>query len=203
MWDPATAGLSGAERSRIASRRATATTCRAVRTASGPSRTLYVIIQNPHESLEDRSSGSASCWKADRRSRGPHRKGGASEGQGEAAASPNGWRSHDDARRRGRAPRLAGPAHRRDRRERHDGQGAARRARGSPIAWRSCCARRRRRWRRSRARHGQTSRLEAISARQVTELENDVLLLDDLIGRQRLEDLGQPGQGADRLRTSG
>ncbi len=41
---------------------------------------------------------------------------------------------------------------------------------------------------------GNLSRLEAISARHVTELENDVLLLDDLIGRQRLEDLASLGK---------
>jgi len=37
-------------------------------------------------------------------------------------------------------------------------------------------------------------RLRALSPRHVTELENDVLLLDDLIGRQRLEDLAALGK---------
>ena len=45
-----------------------------------------------------------------------------------------------------------------------------------------------------KATAGNLSRLEAISARHVTELENDVLLLDDLIGRQRLEDLASLGK---------
>ena len=41
---------------------------------------------------------------------------------------------------------------------------------------------------------GGLGRLDAISAKQVTELENDVLVLDDLIGRQRLEDLASLGK---------
>jgi hypothetical protein len=38
------------------------------------------------------------------------------------------------------------------------------------------------------------ARLEAAAARQVTELEGDVLRLDDLIGRERLEDLASLGK---------
>ena len=41
---------------------------------------------------------------------------------------------------------------------------------------------------------GGLPRLDAMSAKHVTELENDVLLLDDLIGRQRLEDLAALGK---------
>ena len=45
------------------------------------------------------------------------------------------------------------------------------------------------------ARAGDLARLRrAVAPRHVAELENDVLLLDDLIGRQRLEDLAALGK---------
>src|SRR5262249_44289653 len=41
---------------------------------------------------------------------------------------------------------------------------------------------------------GGVARLDALAPKHVAELENDVLLLDDLIGRQRLEDLAALGK---------
>src|SRR4029079_1638085 len=55
LWDPAAAGLSGAERiSYRIEARDRDDVSGGPNGKAGSSRTLYVIIQNPHESLEDR-----------------------------------------------------------------------------------------------------------------------------------------------------
>ena len=60
LWDPASAGLGGAERIAYRIEARDRDDVSGVPAAggqcgkTGTSRTLYVIIQNPHESLEDR-----------------------------------------------------------------------------------------------------------------------------------------------------
>jgi hypothetical protein len=200
LWDPATAGLGGAERIayRIEAHDRDAVSGAKV----GSSRTLYVIVQNAHESLEDRLERQRELLEkligdlADRLEHGP------GEGSGPATASPEaalGSRlgafaavheaeeSHlallgqlvDEERRNGSLGKalratLAGIADRLEKLLREEAQ-----ALGALKA---------------KATAGGLARLDTLSVRHVAELENDVLALDDVIGRQRLEDLASLGK---------
>jgi hypothetical protein len=200
LWDPATVGLAGAER--IAYR----IEARDRDTIPGPnvgsSRTLYVVIQNPHQSLEDRLQRQRELLEnligdlAARIERDPAVAAAPAPGTSEAivadervaalAAVHEAEEAHlallgrllDEDRREaalGKTLRtaLAGIADRLERLLREEAKAlAALKARPN----------------------GGRSRLEAASAKQVAELEADVLRLDDLIGRQRLEDLASLGK---------
>ena len=129
LWDPASAGLGGAERIayRIEARDRDDVSGGPQIGKPGTSRTLYVIIQNPHESLEDRLERQRELLEkligdlAQRLERGAERR--RRRRRALAAAMSR------DARRRGVAPGAAGPADRRGSAQRHAGQGAARGAR--------------------------------------------------------------------------
>jgi hypothetical protein len=200
LWDPATAGLAGAER--IAYR----IEARDRDTIPGPnvgsSRTLYVVIQNPHESLEDRLQGQKELLEnligdlAARIEHDPAVAPAPAPGTSDAlaadervaalAAVHEAEEAHlallgrllDEDRREavlGKTLRsaLAGIADRLEHLLREEAQAlAALKARPT----------------------GGRGRLDAASAKQVAELEADVLRLDDLIGRQRLEDLASLGK---------
>jgi hypothetical protein len=195
LWDPSGAGLTGAER--IAYR----VEARDRDAVSGPkvgvSRTLYVIIQSPGETLDDRLQRQRELLEllltdlADRV---------------EQAPAPGGPRADEDARTAalaavheaeqghlamlgrlldedkhgggglGKALRaaLGGIADRMERILRDETQALAKlRIKVSP---------------------GARARLDVASAKEVAELEGDVLLLDDLIGREQLEDLANLGK---------
>ncbi|HVZ86771.1 MAG TPA: DUF4175 family protein [Polyangia bacterium] len=202
LWDPASAGLTGAER--IAYRVEARDRDQIAGPKLGSSRTLYVVIQNPHQNLEDRLARQRDLLEklvgdlADRLERDPAVApaepiaGDVSPADARLAALAvvhDAEESHltllgrmlDEDRREavmGKTLRtaLAGIADRLEHLLREEAQAlAALRAPG-------------------RARAGGRARLEAASARQVTELESDVLRLDDLIGRQRLEDLASLGK---------
>jgi hypothetical protein len=208
LWDPATAGLGGAERIayRIEARDRDAVSGAKV----GSSRTLYVIVQNAHESLEDRLERQRELLEkliADLADRLEHAGGlGAGDGSVAGSAAPAGGpeaalaerlsayaavheaeESHlallgqlvDEERRNGSLGKalratLAGIADRLEKLLREEAQalGALK----------------------GRLTSGGLARLDALSARHVAELENDVIALDDVIGRQRLEDLASLGK---------
>ncbi len=200
LWDPAGAGLSGAER--IAYRIEARDRDQISGPKVGSSRTLYVVIQNPHESLEDRLERQRDLLEkliADLAARLEHEPAVAAPpapGGTEAAAADERvaalaavheaeeahlallGRLLDEDRREsvlGKTLRtaLAGIADRLEHLLREEALALA--------AQRSKPA-------------GGRARLEAASAKQVAELEADVLRLDDLIGRQRLEDLASLGK---------
>jgi hypothetical protein len=203
LWDPATAGLGGAERIayRIEARDRDAVSGAKV----GSSRTLYVIIQNAHESLEDRLDRQRELLEkligdlADRLEHGAAGggdAGAAAAGGAEAAlaqrlgayaAVHEAEESHlallgqlvDEERRNGSLGKalratLAGIADRLEKLLRDEAQAlGALKGKTTP---------------------GGVARLDAQSVRHVAELENDVIALDDVIGRQRLEDLASLGK---------
>ncbi len=200
LWDPAGAGLSGAER--IAYRIEARDRDQISGPKVGSSRTLYVVIQNPHESLEDRLERQrdllekligdlAARLEHDPAMAAPPAPGGteaaaADERVAAIAAVHEAEEAHlallgrllDEDRREavlGKTLRtaLAGIADRLEHLLREEAQALAAQ-RGKPA--------------------GGRARLEAASAKQVAELETDVLRLDDLIGRQRLEDLASLGK---------
>ncbi len=210
LWDPTSAGLAGAER--VSYRIEAHDRDEVSGPKVGSSRTLYVVIQNPHESMEDRLDRQRELLEkligdlADRVEHDPTTA--PAPGAGDApvaaadaadarvaaqAAAHESEESHlallgqllDQDRRNGvlgKALRttLAGIADRLERllREEALALGALRgKAAGKGTS----------------AGSGR-ARLGAIAARQVSELESDVLLLDDLIGRQRLEDLATLGK---------
>jgi hypothetical protein len=199
VWDPTSAGLTGAER--VAYRIEARDRDEVSGPKVGSSRTLYVVIQNPHESLEDRLDRQRELLEkliADLGDRLEHEPaapppGGAAEASAAdervaaQAAAHDAEESHlallgqllDQDRRNGvlgKALRaaLGGIADRLERllREEAAALGALK----------------------GKAAGGGRARLGAVAARQVSELESDVLLLDDLIGRQRLEDLASLGK---------
>jgi hypothetical protein len=199
LWDPASAGLGGAERIayRIEARDrddvspGPAAPGTVAVGKSGSSRTLYMIIQNPHESVEDRLERQRELLEkfigdlAQRLERNPADDPVvALTGYGvmhDAEESHLGLLGQliDEDRRNGtlgkalRAP-LAGIADRLEHLLRDEAR-VLTAFKGKPAA-------------------GGLARLDALSPKHVTELENDVLLLDDLIGRQRLEDLAALGK---------
>ena len=195
LWDPASAGLGAAERIsyRIEARDRDDVSTNAAGNVGklGSSRTLYVIIQNPHESVEDRLERQRDLLErfvGDLAARLEY-----ASGSGERAGPEIYTQMHDaeeshlamlgqlidEDRRNGtlgkalRAP-LAGIADRLEHVLRDEAHALAA-LKGKPPS-------------------GATARLDALSAKHIAELENDVLLLDDLIGRQRLEDLAALGK---------
>ena len=201
LWDPATAGLTGAER--IAYHIEAHDRDQVSGPKVGASRTLYVVIQNPHESLEDRLERQRDVLEnligdlATRLERDPAVAPPPPPGTSEAvvadervaaiAAVHDAEEAHlallgrllDEDRREavlGKTLRaaLAGIADRLERLLREEAQALTALKGKSGGAGRA--------------------RLDAASAKQVAELEGDVLKLDDLIGRERLEDLASLGK---------
>jgi hypothetical protein len=200
LWDPASSALVAGERIgyRIEARDRDEISGAKV----GSSRTLYVVIQNARESLEDRLDRQREVLErlvgdlGDRLEHAPDARPSNDDGAvdptarlGAFAAVHEAEESHlallgrliDDDRREGSLGKplraaLAGVA---DRLEHHLRQeaDALTAARGKPAAVASFVA-----------------KLDDLSAKHVVELERDVLLLDDLVGRQRLEDLANLGK---------
>ena len=196
LWDPApVVGAGPAERIayRIEAHDRDALTGPKV----GSSRTLYVIIQNPHEGIDDRIERQRDLLErlitdlADRiESDGKVEGGTATEAAERRVAALGaihaGQEAHlallgrllDEDRREGSLGKtlrsaLAGMADRLERGLREEAAAlAAARARGGAGR----------------------ARLEAAASKQIAELETDVLKLDDLIGRERLEDLASLGK---------
>jgi hypothetical protein len=197
LWDPSTAGLVGGGE-RIAYRIEAHDRDEISGAKAGTSRTLYVLIQNAHENLEDRLDRQREVLErlvgdlGDRLELGKDQPGGGPETEPATrlaglATVHEAEESHltllgrliDDDRREatlGKALRaaLAGIADRLEHllREEADALGAER---GKPVG-------------------AALARMDPLAARHAAELEKDVLLLDDLIGRQRLEDLASLGK---------
>jgi hypothetical protein len=207
LWDPSTAGLPGrglAGAERIAYRVEAHDRDQISGPKVGSSRTLYVIIQNPHENLEDRLERQRDILEkliGDLATRLEHdpavapQPPGATDAAAAAdervaaiAAAHEAEEGHlallgrllDEDRREavlGKTLRaaLAGIADRLEHLLREEAQAlAALKGKGKPGSGRA--------------------RIDAASAKQVAELETDVLKLDDLIGRERLEDLASLGK---------
>jgi hypothetical protein len=197
LWDPAASALLAGER--IAYHVEARDRDEVSGAKVGSSRTLYVVIQNPHESLEDRLDRQREVLEkllvdlGDRLEHGPP-EGGARPDVSEVAArlaametvheAEEGHltllgRLLDDDRREGTLGKplraaLAGVADRLAKLLREEAPAlAAARGKGAASAF---------------------GHLEGGLARHVAELERDVLLLDDLVGRQRLEDLASLGK---------
>ena len=170
----------------------------------GSSRTLYLVIQNPHESIEDRLDHQRELLErfvadlANRLEQGtPARDGVTPTGEAPARLAALGLlhdaeESHlallgrllDDDRREGTLGKalrstLAGIADRLEHvlRDEAAALGPNHRGKSSPAATPAAL-----------------SRVGALADKVTAELEKDVLLLDDLIGRQRLEDLARLGR---------
>jgi hypothetical protein len=161
----------------------------------GSSRTLYVVIQNAHETLDDRLERQRAILErllGDLGDRLEHGPGGQSAADPAArgaalAAVHEAEESHlallgrliDDDRREGTLGKplrtaLAGIADRLERQLREEAPAlAALRAKPTPSAM---------------------AKVDALQGRHTEELERSVLLLDDLVGRQRLEDLATLGK---------
>ncbi|HEX4404430.1 MAG TPA: DUF4175 family protein [Polyangia bacterium] len=160
----------------------------------GSSRTLYVVIQNAHESLEDRLERQREVLErllgdlGDRLEHGP--EAGVVDATARLtalAAVHEAEESHltllgrllDDDRREGTLGKvlragLGGVADRLERLLREEAPAlTALRAKLTPAGLKA---------------------LDGQQVRHVAELEKDVLLLDDLVGRQRLEDLASLGK---------
>jgi hypothetical protein len=195
LWDPASAGVGSAQRIAYRIEARDRDDVSPVPAGSvgkaGTSRTLYLLIQNPHESLEDRLERQRDLLEkfigdlANRLERGPSE---------DPAATLMGYASMHDAeeshlallgqlidedRRNGTLGKalrgtLTGIADRLERVLRDEAKAlAALKSKPTPAG---------------------LARLDGLSVKQIAELENDVLLLDDLIGRQRLEDLAALGK---------
>jgi hypothetical protein len=205
LWDPSTAGpvAGGRIGYRIEARDRDDVTGAKV----GSSRTLTVVIQNPRESIEDRLERQREVLEkflgdlGDRLEPAPD---GTAAGRSMLPTPPNGvdvsaarvatlarvheseethlallGRLLDDDRREGSLGKvlrttLAGVADRLERALRDETQALAT-ARGKPTA-------------------AAVAKLDKLEGGHVAELERDVLLLDDLVGRQRLEDLANLGK---------
>jgi hypothetical protein len=169
----------------------------------GSSRTLYLVIQNPHESIEDRLDHQRELLErfiadlANRLEQGvPAREATAPTADAPARLAALGLlhdaeESHlallgrllDDDRREGNLGKalrstLAGIADRLEHvlRDEAGALGPNHRGKSSPAT-----------------KPAALSRVGARAEKVTAELEKDVLLLDDLIGRQRLEDLARLG----------
>ena len=196
LWDPAPV-LGGAGAERIAYR-VEARDRDAVSGAKvGSSRTLYVVIQNPHDGIDDRIEKQrdllerlvtdlAQRLESDGKSDGGSAAEAAERRIAAIAAVHASEEAHlallgrllDEDRREGGLGKtmraaLAGIADRLERGLRAEAAALAA-ARGKGGAGRA--------------------RLEAAVTKQIAELESDVLRLDDLIGRERLEDLASLGK---------
>ncbi|HVZ72067.1 MAG TPA: DUF4175 family protein [Polyangia bacterium] len=199
LWDPSTAGPVAGERIgyRIEARDRDDVTGPKV----GSSRTLTVVIRNPRESIEDRLERQRDMLEkllgdlADRVELAPDGHTRATDGATDATLTRIGsWaRLHeveeahlallgrllDDDRREGALGKplraaLAGVADRLEHVLKDETQ-ALIAARGKPTP-------------------AAADKLDRLAVSHVAELERDVLLLDDLVGRQRLEDLSNLGK---------
>ncbi|HVU49625.1 MAG TPA: DUF4175 family protein [Polyangia bacterium] len=200
LWDPAATALLGGER--IAYHIEARDRDEVSGAKVGSSRTLYVVIQNAHESLEDRLDRQREVLEkllvdlGDRLEHGPGEagaRGDAAEPASRLAAlgvvheAEEGHltllgRLLDDDRREGTLGKalraaLAGVADRLAKLLREEAPALAA-ARGKAAG----------------KAPGLGAPLEGALSRHVAELERDVLLLDDLVGRQRLEDLATLGK---------
>jgi hypothetical protein len=195
LWDPAASALLGGER--IAYHIEAHDRDEVSGAKVGSSRTLTVVIQNAHESLEDRLDRQREVLErllgdlGDRVEHGPATAGRA-DGAAEVASRlttlaivHEAEESHltllgrllDDDRREGTLGKplrtaLAGVADRLAKLLREEAP-ALTTARGKATG---------------------LAQLDGVGARHIAELERDVLLLDDLVGRQRLEDLATLGK---------
>jgi hypothetical protein len=197
LWDPAASALLAGER--IAYHIEARDRDEVSGAKVGSSRTLYVVIQNPHESLEDRLDRQREVLEklltdlGDRLEHGPGEPGtraDAAEAASRLAALTTVHEAEeghltllgrllDDDRREGTLGKplraaLASVADRLAKLLREEAPALAA-ARGKATA-------------------AALAPLDAALARHVVELERDVLLLDDLVGRQRLEDLASLGK---------
>jgi hypothetical protein len=202
LWDPAATALVAGER--IAYHIEARDRDEVSGAKVGSSRTLYVVIQNPHESLEESLDRQREVLErlvgdlGDRLEHGPEARGAGDANAATPAGGPGGRaaalaivheaeESHlallgrliDDDRREatlGKPLRaaLAGIADRLERLLREEAP-LVEALRAKPTA-------------------AGLAKLDAPGARHAAELERDVLLLDDLVGRQRLEDLAQLGK---------
>src|SRR5580692_7811109 len=200
VWDPATTGLAGAER--IAYRVEAHDRDQISGPKVGSSRTLYVVIQNPHQNLEDRLERQRDVLEklvgdlAARLERDPSVAAPAAPGTSEAAAA-------DERVAAAAAEHEAEEAHLallgrlldEDRREAVLGKTLRAALAGIADRLEHLLREEAQALSALKARPGASrARLEAVSGKQVAELESDVLRLDDLIGRQRLEDLASLGK---------
>jgi hypothetical protein len=196
LWDPAASALVAGER--IAYHIEARDRDEVSGAKVGSSRTLTVVIQSARESLEDQLDRQREVLDrlvgdlGDRLEHGPDARdgGGAAGAPAHAAAFAavhDAEESHlallgrliDDDRREGTLGKplraaLAGIADRLERLLREEAP-LLESLRAKPTA-------------------SGIAKLDAPGARHAAELERDVLLLDDLVGRQRLEDLAQLGK---------
>jgi hypothetical protein len=189
LWDPAQAGLASGER--IAYHIEARDRDEVSGAKVGSSRTLYVVIQNPHESLDDRLDRQRELLEklvadlADRLEQDPSAAAAARAAalgtvhEAEESHLALLGRLIDDDRREGTLSKalratLGGIADRLERLLRDESKAlGALRAKPSTELLAS---------------------LDGMQAKHAAELEKDVLLIDDLIGRQRLEDLASLGR---------
>jgi hypothetical protein len=190
LWDPAATTLVAGER--IAYHIEARDRDDVSGAKTGSSRTLTVVIQNAHESLEDRLDQQREILErfvSDLGDRLEHAEGAPVERVAALTAVHEAEESHlalmgrliDDDRREGTLGKalrsaLTGIADRLEHALREETpllEGL--RSKPSPTA-------------------AALARLDGPSARHAAELERDVLLLDDLVGRQRLEDLASLGK---------
>jgi hypothetical protein len=208
LWDPGASGLSAGER--IAYHIEAHDRDEVSGAKVGSSRTLYVVIQNTRESLEDRLDRQREILEkllgdlGDRLEHGPDATpagkdaapavGGAGPGAGVDGARLMGLtavheaeESHlallgrliDDDRREGTLGKalraaLTGVADRLERLLREEALVL------TPL--------------RAKLTPAGLGKLDGLGTRHAAELEKDILLLDDLVGRQRLEDLANLGK---------
>jgi hypothetical protein len=204
LWDPAQAGLASGER--IAYRIEARDRDEVSGAKVGSSRTLYVVIQNPHESLDDRLDRQRELLEklvadlADRleqdTSAAPAARVAALGTVHEAEESHLALlgRLIDDDRREGTLSKalratLGGIADRLERLLRDEAKalGALRaKASGAKASGEKASG--------ETAGGPLLASLDGMQAKHAAELEKDVLLIDDLIGRQRLEDLASLGR---------
>ena len=202
VWDPTTVGLAGAERIayRIEARDRDAVSGAKV----SSSRTLYLIVQNPHEGLEERLERQRELHEkligdlAERLEHGPPSVAPFSPGTDATAMAErfSAFASVHESEEAHLA--LLGQLIDADRRE--GGMGKALRGALAGIADRLERVLREETRRsappKGRPRRGAGAPGRAGDPKHVGELENDVLLLDDLIGRQRLEDLASSARSS-------
>ncbi|HEX3694980.1 MAG TPA: hypothetical protein VH374_06280 [Polyangia bacterium] len=197
IWDPGQAGLVAGQR--IAYHIEAKDLDEVSGAKSGSSRTLYILIQNPRESLEERLDRQREVLDrltedlALRLERGPGVRAGGTPPPADASARVEAVRSMHDTEESHLA--LMGRLLDDDRRDSNLSKPL--RAALSGVADRLGRMLRDEAALLSAQRPGptaSTSKLEGQADKQVSELEKDVLLLDDLIGRQRLEDLASLGK---------
>ena len=212
LWDPATTGLAGGAE-RIAYRIEAHDRDQIAGPKVGSSRTLYVVIQNPHESLEDRLDRQRDLLEkllgdlAARLERDPGVAPAPAPGATDATAAGERVAAIAAVHEQEEAHlALLGRLLDEDRREATLGKSL--RAALAGIADRlehllrdeaqALLAVKANQLKQAKPGAAGRARLEAASGKQVVELESDVLRLDDLDWPPAARGSGQPGQGADR-----